>query len=141
MLEAYEGVVYFCIVYTFGVLLVLVLHALEGFIDLVLVGQVEDLVVGLADLALLQIGLSLHRRQKLLIVSLTRLLMHLLIFLPVRAIAIEEGILIKPINLPLIILRIQLILKIDLMFVLIVFLNPPLADNLLHRAGLLLKRN
>lgn len=32
VLETYEGVVYFCVVYAFVVLLVLELHALEGFV-------------------------------------------------------------------------------------------------------------
>lgn len=139
MFEAYEGVIDFCIVDPLVVLLVLVLHALEGLINLILVSQVQYFIVDLTGLALLQVGLSLDRRQKLLIINLLRFLMQLLFLLFHRT--IEERFLVKPIYFLLIILRIKLILEIYLMLVLVVLLDPALADDLLNCAHLLLKRN
>lgn len=104
VLEADEGVVDLGVVDAFVVLLVFELHALEGFVQLVLVGEVEDLVVELARLALLQFGLTLYWREELLVVGhfMWRLLVWPILF--VSVVSVEESLLVKPVNFLLIIL-------------------------------------
>lgn len=66
-----------------------------------------------------------------------RLLILVLFLVPVGV--VEERLLVKPINFLLIILRIELILEIDLMLGFVILLDPPLTDDLLHCAHLLLQ--
>lgn len=76
----------------------------------------------------------------MLVVGVVMRLLILVLFLdPVSV--VEEGLLVKPVNFLLIILWIQLILEIDLMLRLVILLDPPLTDDLLHRAHLLLQRS